>query len=61
MFDDGRTVEQTLDPSPQNRAMQSIRIPATKSAQVVVEILDAKRGPRNTIAVSELRIGQTAS
>mgnify|MGYP003299222182 CR=1 FL=1 len=61
VFDDGTTVEQTLDPSPQNRAMQSIRIPVTKAARVVVEIVDVKRGPRDTIAVSELRIGQTAS
>jgi hypothetical protein len=60
VFDDGTSVEQALDPSPSNRALQSIRIPPTKATRVVVELLDVVRGPRNTIAVSELRIGETA-
>jgi hypothetical protein len=60
-FDDGTSVEQDFDPSPTNRSMQSIRIPVTKASRVVVEIVDAKRGARNTVAVSELRIGQTAN
>lgn len=61
VFDDGTSVDQTLDPSSSNRAVQSIRIPATKSTRVVLETLSAQRGSRNTIAVSELRIGETAS
>ena len=60
VFDDGTSVEQSFDASPTNRAMQSMRIPVTKSSRVVVEILDVQSGPRNTIAVSELRIGQAA-
>ena len=60
VFDDGTSVVQSFDASPTNRAMQSMRIPATKSSRVVVEILDVLSGPRNTIAVSELRIGQAA-
>jgi hypothetical protein len=34
-----------------------MRIPVVKTSQVIVEILDSKRGPRNTVAVSELRLG----
>jgi hypothetical protein len=60
VFDNGTAVEQTFDPSVKNRSIQSIRIPVTKSSRVVVEILDAQRGPRNTVAVSELRIGQVS-
>ena len=57
VFDDGTSIEQSFDPSVKKRSVQSVRIPVTKSSQVVVEVLDVKRGPRNTIAVSELRIG----
>ncbi|QWZ08087.1 hypothetical protein KRR39_22565 [Nocardioides panacis] len=60
VFDDGTTVEQTFDPAPSNRSMQSMRIPVTKAQKVVVEVLDSERGDRNTIAVSELRIGAVA-
>ena len=60
-FDDGTSIEQSFDPSPTDRSMQTIRIPVTEASRVVVQILDAERGARNTIAVSELRIGETAS
>jgi hypothetical protein len=56
-FDDGTSVEQTFDPSPKNRSMQSMRIPVVKTGKVVVEILGSQPGPRNTVAVSELRLG----
>ena len=56
-FDDGTSIEQTFDPSAKDRSMQSMRIPVVKTSQVIVEILDSKRGPRNTVAVSELRLG----
>src|SRR6185437_6866845 len=56
-FDDGTSIEQTFDPSPKNRSMQSMRIPVVKTSQVTVEILDSKNGPRDTVAVSELRLG----
>jgi len=48
---------QTFDPSPENRSMQNMRIPVVKASQVSVEILDSLNGPRNTVAVSELRLG----
>ena len=60
VFDDGTAVEQTFDTSAKNRSMQTMRIPVTKADRVVVEILGAERGPRNTVAVSEVRIGQVA-
>jgi hypothetical protein len=56
-FDDGTSIVQTFDPSPENRSMQSIRIPVVKASRVIVEILDSLNGPRNTVAVSELRLG----
>jgi hypothetical protein len=58
VFDDGTSIEQSLDPSVKKRSVQSVRVPLTKTSQVVMEILDVKHGPRNTIAVSELRIGR---
>ena len=59
-FSDGSSVVQRLDGSPTNRALQSTRVPATQSDQVVLEVLASVRGPRNTMAVSEVRIGRTA-
>jgi hypothetical protein len=56
-FDDGTSIVQTFDPSPENRSMQNMRIPVVKASQVSVEILDSLNGPRNTVAVSELRLG----
>ena len=56
-FSDGTSIEQSFDPSAKNRNMQSMRIPVVKTSRVVVEILDSERGPRNTVAVSELRLG----
>jgi hypothetical protein len=60
VFDDGTTVEQSFDAAVSNRSMQSMRIPVTRARKVVVEVLDSERGDRNTIAVSELRIGAVA-
>ena len=59
-FSDGSSVVQRLDGSPTNRELQSTRVPATQSDQVVLEVLGSVRGPRNTMAVSEVRIGRTA-
>lgn len=59
-FSDGSSVVQRLDGSPTNRELQSTRVPATESDQVVLEVLASVRGPRDTMAVSEVRIGRTA-
>lgn len=58
-FSDGTTVVQELDGSATNRSLQSIRIPPVESDTVSVEVLASARGPRNTIAVSEVRLGGT--
>ncbi|MGZ4597713.1 MAG: NADase-type glycan-binding domain-containing protein [Actinomycetes bacterium] len=59
IFEDGTTVIQRFDGSPRNRSMQTMRIPVTRSGQVVVEILASTPGPRHTVAISEVRIGRT--
>ncbi len=56
-FPDGTSIVQRLDGSATNRELQSVRIPLTAADQVVVEVLASTRGARNTIAVSEVRIG----
>ena len=58
-FSDGSTVVQELDGSTTNRSLQSIRIPPVDSDTVSVEVLASAPGPRNTIAVSEVRLGGT--
>jgi hypothetical protein len=59
VFSDGTTVVQRFDGSARNRKLQTMRIPVTKADRVVVELLASTRGPRNTVAVSEVRIGRT--
>jgi hypothetical protein len=59
VFSDGTTVVQRFDGSARNRKLQSMRIPVTKADQVVVEILASTPGQRNTVAISEVRIGRT--
>ncbi|MGZ8738331.1 MAG: NADase-type glycan-binding domain-containing protein [Nocardioides sp.] len=59
-FSDGTSIVQRLDGSATNRELQSVRIPLTETDQVVVEVLAATKGARNTIAVSEVRIGAAA-
>ena len=59
-FSDGTSVVQRLDGSATNRELQSVRIPLTAADEVVVEVLATTRGPRNTTAVSEIRIGAAA-
>jgi hypothetical protein len=49
---------QRLDGSATNRELQTMRIPVTESDSVVLEVLASTRGPRNTMAVSEVRVGQ---
>jgi hypothetical protein len=59
-FSDGSSIVQRLDGSATNRELQTVRIPLTEANQVVVEILDSVRGSRNTVAISEVRIGAAA-
>jgi hypothetical protein len=57
-FTGGSSFVQTLDGSPDNRSMQTLRIPVTVAEQVEIEILDSVGGPRNTVAISEVRVGR---
>lgn len=59
-FPDGTSIVQRLDGSPTNRELQTVRIPLTEAGQVTIEVLASVRGARNTVAVSEVRIGAAA-
>jgi hypothetical protein len=59
-FDDGTTHVQTMSGSPGDRSMRTMRVPETSTRRVVLEILASQRGPRNTVAISEIRIGTPA-
>lgn len=59
-FPDGTTYVQRFDGSPANRSLQTRRIPVTAAGEVVIEILESVRGPRNTVAISEVKVGQVA-
>jgi hypothetical protein len=53
---DGVTVEQELDPSPTDRSVQRIRVPRTETGSITLEVLSVERGPRNTVAISEVEV-----
>ncbi|MGN6574691.1 MAG: discoidin domain-containing protein [Nocardioides sp.] len=56
-FPDGTSVVQKLDGSADNRDMQTQAIPLVEANVVTLEVLSSTKGKRNTIAVSEIRIG----
>jgi uncharacterized protein YcfJ len=59
-FDDGTTIEQELDPDPELRDLQTIRIPVATSQRVAMEIVSSSDADRNTVAISELQISAAA-
>jgi hypothetical protein len=59
-FDDGSSVVQRMGGSAQNRSMRTQRIAPTTTRKVVLEILGSQRGPRNTVAISEIRLASPA-
>ncbi|HET6653169.1 MAG TPA: hypothetical protein VFH10_11055 [Nocardioides sp.] len=59
-FADGTSVVQGVDGAEANRSLQTMRIPVTESDTVVLEVLASTPGPRNTMAVSEVRVGQAS-
>lgn len=59
-FDDGTSYVQRMTGDPADRSMRTMRIPRTTTSKVVIEVLASKPGPRNTIAISEVRIGAPA-
>ncbi len=56
-FDGGVSLEQELDPAPDNRGVQRIKTPGPlSSAQVTMEVLSSADAPRNTMAVGTVEI-----
>lgn len=53
-FGAGRSIEQSLDPDPENRHVQKLRVPRTAANRVTLEILEVTRGSRDTTAISEV-------
>jgi hypothetical protein len=60
-FDGDVTIEQKLDPSPNNRDLQRIAVPAVTSSSVVLEVLDSVAAERDRIAVSSVAIKGTGA
>lgn len=56
LFDDGTSVVQTMSSAPDDRSMRTMRVPATDSRTLVLEILESVPGARDTVAVSEVRV-----
>jgi hypothetical protein len=54
----GTVVEQTMTPDPKDRSMRLLRVPRTTVRSVTLEILALEQGPRNTTAISEVRLGE---
>ncbi len=54
-----RQVVQKIDDAPLDRSLRLLRVPKTDAREVGLEILDVKRGPRNTTAISEIQVSRT--
>jgi hypothetical protein len=59
-FDDGTTIEQELDPDATLRDPQTLRLAPRATERLVLEILASSDAPRDTVAVSDLRIASSA-
>jgi hypothetical protein len=59
-FDDGTTIDQRLDPDPELRDLQTMRIPVATTKRVAMEIVSSSDADRDSVAVSELRISAAA-
>ncbi|GAB2737432.1 NADase-type glycan-binding domain-containing protein [Nocardioides pakistanensis] len=55
-FADGSSVVQRIDGDPADRSMRTMRVPVAEGGRVVLEILEAAPGRRDTIAISEVRV-----
>lgn len=60
-FDDGTSYVQEFRADPADRSMRTMRVPRTATGRVVVELLASAPGPRNTVAISEIRIAAPTS
>jgi hypothetical protein len=59
-FDDGTTVEQQLDPDPELRDLQTMRIPVRTTQRLAMEIVSSSDAERDSVAVSDLRVSVAA-
>jgi hypothetical protein len=59
-FDGGETFVQRMRGNPADRSMRTLRIPPTTTSRIVIEILRSQPGPRNTVAISEIRVASPA-
>jgi hypothetical protein len=59
-FDDGTSFVQTMNGNPSDRSMRMMRVPETSTSSLVIEILASRPGARNTVAISEIRVGTPA-
>lgn len=55
-FAGGASYVQRIGGGAEDRSMRTIRVPATRTGTVTMEVLASDPGPRNTIAVSEVRV-----
>ena len=55
-----QSFRQQFDTSPSNRSMQTMRIPVTTTRFVSIGVGNSAPGTRDTIAISEVRIGRVA-
>jgi hypothetical protein len=51
-------IDQKLNGSSDDRSLRLLRVPRTGTDRVEVEILDVRKGPRNTTAISEIHLGR---
>jgi hypothetical protein len=53
---DGTSIVQRLDTDRSSRAVQLLRVPRTTTDTITLEVLAVARGPRNTTAISDIRV-----
>ncbi len=53
-----RRIVQEMSADPKDRSLRLLRVPKTSADQVELEILAVTKGPRNTTAISEIRVSQ---
>ena len=53
-----RRIVQEMSADPQDRSLRLLRVPRTSADQVELEILAVTKGPRNTTAISEIRVAR---
>lgn len=55
-FEDGSTYVQRMRGSARDRSLRTMRVPRSTTGSVELEILASQAGPRDTVAISEIRV-----